>query len=865
MTAEPAAKTEIIDFKNIKTSYTEAQSHRVEPLPVEPYDKVWGIGISGNTKDPSPFPRINRILERTPKSTNGEVDATRALKVTEAYKAHESDPHILQVAWAMYNHFTTSPIEIYEDELLVGTLGAPIKAGPVFPEFGVDWIVQEMKEGLMDYSEQRTHDYFWYTDETVRKLEGIQDYWRGKSVSDVALSLLSDEELKGSHVGKQVFSNVNYFTSGPGHLGINYDYILKKGFGKIRQEIQEKLDSLDICDPEDFKKIPFYKAMLVANEGGSIYIKRHADLAREKAAAEENETRAKELLKIAEVCDHISEGAPRTFYEAIQMVLFANDLVLMESNGHSISYGRFDQYMYPFYKHDIETGEADRPFMQELIENFMIKIWELNKLRDHNCVAIFGNGGIGGPCLTLGGLKADGTDGTNDVTFMFLDAHAHTRIVNPWIAARMHNNSPREYKVKVANVIRIGTGEPKIFNDEVTVPSMMTVGRTIEEARDYQVVGCVEPDVPGQEYGWKDAGYLNIAKVLELAINDGRCIECGEGCPRWGICGLKGKQLGIKTGSLADFTSFDQVKEAYDKQMKYWCDKMAAVLCACDYAQQTVKPLPFLSTIMEGCLESGKDVSAGGAKRNFVGTEAVGIGTVGDGLSTIKQLVFDEKKVTGRELLDAIRANWEGYEALYALVNSDKVHHYGNDDPYADELTKFGLDVYFDHMEGRPTMHGGVYTPGVYCSVGNVDFGSKQWASVEGRKAGEPVSDNCGAVHTFGGSHDTKGPLAICRSVTQLSHIRATNGTLLNWKFSPTVLEGDTGRDSLIALIEEYVKRKGTESQFTIASQETLKAAQKDPDNYRDLTVRIAGYSAYFVEMCKGLQDDIIGRTGLEF
>jgi formate C-acetyltransferase len=583
------------------------------------------------------------------------------------------------------------------------------------------------------------------------------------------------------------------------------------------------------------------------------------------AMEEKDPQRKRELLQIAENCAWIATEPPKTFWQAIQMVYFANNLVLMESNGHSVSYGRFDQYMYPFYRHDIDNGIADRPFMQELIENFMIKIWELNKLRDHKCVAIFGNGGIGGPCLTLGGVRRDGSDGTNDLTYMFLDAHAHTRIVNPWIAVRLHASTPRELKIKVANVIRIGTGEPKIFNDDVTILSMTSLGRPLEDCRDYHVVGCVEPDVPGQEYGWKDAGYLNIAKVLELAINDGRCFECGPGCPRWDVCGKLGKQLGIRTGSLEKFKSFEEVLDAYDKQMKYWCDKMVAVLNALDYAQQTVKPLPFLSTVMADCVEKGMDITAGGARRNFCGPQAVGIGTVGDGLSTIKQLVFEEKKITGKELLDACKANWVGFVKLYAYINSDRVHHYGNDDIYADGLTKFGMDTYCKHLETRTTPRGGRYTPGVYCSVGNVDFGSGQWASVDGRLAGEPISDNCGAVHTKCCSHDVRGPSAICKSVTRLDHARATNGTLLNWKFSPAALTGETGRDNLISLIEEFVQRKGVESQFTIASRETLIAAQKNPEGYRDLVVRIAGYSAYFVEMCKELQDDIIGRSELSF
>jgi formate C-acetyltransferase len=299
--------------------------------------------------------------------------------------------------------------------------------------------------------------------------------------------------------------------------------------------------------------------------------------------------------------------------------------------------------------------------------------------------------------------------------------------------------------------------------------------------------------------------------------------------------------------------------------MKYWCDKMVTVLNAIDLAQQQLKPLPFLSNIMDDCVEKGIDITAGGAVNNFTGPQGVGIGTVGDGLAAIKQLVFDEKKVSGRELLEAVKANWQGHEPLYAYVNSDKVHHYGNDDVYADELAKFGLDTYCKHIEKRPTMHGGEFTPGAYSSVANVDLGMSQWASVDGRVAYEPISDCVGAVHTRAGSHDKNGPSAVCRSVTRLDHARCTNGTLLNWKFSPSALAGETGRDNLIALMEEFVQRKGTESQFTVASKDTLVTAQQHPEDYKDLLVRIAGYSAYFVELNKELQDDIIGRTEFSF
>jgi len=785
--------------------------------------------------------------------------------VTQAYREFSAQPQIIKCAHAIANHLRNCPIFIFEDELIVGTLGCENKAGPVFPEYGVDWIVDEMKNGLMDYSEKRTHDYFWYTDEDVEKLESIQEFWRDKTIEDVALAMLTDEELKGSHAGKKLFSNIAYVMCGPGHLGINYKTILQKGYGKVRESILGKLSMLDRSNPEEFKKEIFYKAALIANEACTDHIKRYAKLAAEMAEREPDAQRKEELSTIAGTCAWISENAPRTFREAIQMVHIANAMVLMESNGHSVSYGRFDQYMYPFYRRDLDEGTATREEMQELIENFMIKIWDMNKLRDHKAVAIFGNGGIGGPCLTLGGLRRDGKDGTNDLTYMFLDAHAHTRIVNPWIAVRFHAATPWELKVKTVNLIRLGTGEPKIFNDDSTIPGMLATGRTLEEARDYHVVGCVEPDVPGEEYGWKDAGYFNIAKVLELSINDGRCAECADSCPRWLHCGAVGGRLGIQTGSLENFTTFEEVTEAYDRQMKYWCDKMVAVLNALDLAQQQLKPLPLLSNVMDDCIEKGLDISAGGARRNFTGPQAVGIGTVGDGLSTIKQLVFEEKKVTGKELLDAVKANWVGYEPLLAYVNSDNVHHYGNDDDYADELAAFGLATYCRHLERRPTVRGGEFTPGAYSSVANVDLGMSQWASVDGRVAWEPISDCVGAVHTRVASHDICGPGAICRSVTKLDHSRVTNGTLLNWKFSPSALTGEVGRDNLISLIEEFVQRKGIESQFTIASKETLVAAQAKPQDYSDLLVRIAGYSAYFVELNKELQDDIIGRTELSF
>ncbi len=846
-------------------TYKHAAEIDVDPQAIEPWDKEWGVGLSGNTPNPSPFPRINRILSVTKKTTNGFVAPDRAELVTKAYKDHPGLSQELKCAYGMANVLDYTPIFIYDDELIVGCLGCDKKGAPVHPEFGLNWVVDEMRDGLMGYSEQRTHDYFSYTPETQERLEKLRDFWNGNTVEDMTNSLLTHEELKGSHAGVGIFFGDAYIFCGAGHLGLDYDRLLGMGFGGIHKQIEEQLATLDLSRPEDLKRRNFYQAELIVNEASTRHIQRYAQLAREKAAGCEDAQRKAELLQIAENCDWISSNTPRTFWEALQLVNFANTMILIECNGHSLSYGRFDQYMYPYFRKDIDTGTATREFMQELIENFYIKIWDMNKLRNHILIKTFGNGGIGGPALTVGGITATGEDGTNELTYMCLDANVHIRLPNPWLAVRLHSGTPWELKVKTANVIRLGTGEPKIFNDDVTIPSKLSSGVSLEDARNYQVVGCVEPDISGKEYGWHDCGHMNIARVLELAINDGKCFHCTADCPNYAKCQENGGRLGLDTGSLADMTNFQQVLDAYDKQMEYWCQRQRALLNAVDITHQLLRPLPYLSQLMDGCIEKGVDVTAGGTKYNFTGPQGIGIGTAGDGLATIKQLVFDEKYVTGRELLDAAEDNWEGHEALYAYVNSDHVHHYGNDDDYADALAKFAMDTWCKHIERKPNAHGGFFQPGAYSVTVNVAHGEKQWASIEGRKAYEPVSDCMGAVHTKCCSHDINGPTAICRSVTKLDHARATNGTLLNWKFTPTALAGKSGRDSFIALMDEYIQRKGMHSQFSVVSQETLLDAQQNPDEYRDLLVRVAGYSAYFVELNKALQDDIIGRTSLSF
>ncbi len=832
-----------------------------KPIGLEPFDKEWAVGASGMDENPSPFARVNR-LRNFAFDTDFTVDHQRARLVTEAYRKYAEEPPITKCARTLAHVLNSVSITIVPDELIVGEMAAPLKSAPIFPEHSYAWIIDELDNHPWH---KRQHDKYSVSRKSVRELRKIGEFWKRKTLEEAILAELSEDEKKGTNVGRGIYLLNLYMYGGVGHLQLNYEKLFALGYGGLKRQVRDKLAALYAAGSDDRSKREFYEAELIVLDAASNYLRRYAALAREMAGRERDAGRIQDLTRVAENCEWVAEHPPRTMWEALQLWFIATLVTLIETNGHSVSFGRFDQYMYPFYRRDLESGAATKESIQELIELACVKLMWCTKLRDRMTTISNSGRGMGGESLTLGGVDADGNDATNDLTFMCLDAHAHTRLSVPWFCVRWHENTPWELKVKTANVIRIGTGQPKVFNDQAAVPAALRVGRTLADARNYHVVGCVEIDAGGKEYGWHDAAYFSIARVLELAINDGRCLGCAEHCPMWATCAGAGKRLGPATGSLAQFTSFEQVLEAYDKQMAYWVGLMIAGIEKMDRVHQRLKPLPYLSALIDDCVEKGTDVTAGGAHYNFTGPQAVGVGTVADGLAAIKQLVFEQKRVSGKDFLDALENNWVGHEPLYALVNSEKVHHYGNDDDYADELARFGADTYCKYVEGRPNARGGTYVPGVYSVSANVGIGLLQWASPDGRKAFEPVSDCLGPVHTCAASHDTKGPSAMAKSVTKLDHIRAGNGTLLNWKFSPGCVTGEAGRDNLISLLDVYFDRKGMHSQFNIVSRQTLEAAMAHPEQYKHLLVRVAGYSAYFVELSKPLQYDIISRTELSF
>jgi pyruvate formate-lyase/glycerol dehydratase family glycyl radical enzyme len=827
----------------------------------EPYDKDWGAGTSGQVDDPSPFSRINAWRKQFLK-TPLKVSHDRAVLWTEKMRENKGKPRILRNAEALAHVLADVPIEIGNYELILGNMAAPPRTAPVFPEFSYEWLIHEMEN---EPFEKRDGDRFLITDETKDALKGLQEFWVQETVHDYAQSLMSGEELKGTGAyGKGVYLLGNYFFGGVGHVSPRYEMIFTEGWKGIGKRIEEKIADLDPFLPENMEKMHFYEAQKIALNGIRVYTLRYAELARQMAKKRRG-VRRKELLQMAENCEWVSENPPRTFWEALQLWWLLTVTITIEGNGHSIHWGRFDQIMYPFFSKDMADGRITLDFAQELIECAWIKISELTKIRDAGSTKAFGGVELGGPSLTVGGQTPDGMDATNELSFMAVDALMHVRLNAPWMTTRWHANSPHEWWVKVTKAAKVGLGMPSFFNDEVIIPSMVNRGRSIEDARDYGALGCVEPDSGGREYGWHDAAFFNMNKVLELALNNGQCIDCSTNCGRYSFCAGAGSQLGLRTGSLEDFENFEDVKEAYVKQMSYWVDRLVKAEICMDIAHQKLKPLPYLSLLVEECTEKGLDVTAGGARYNFVGPQGVGVSNVADGLSAIKQLVFDEGKISGKEFLEALKKNWKGYEPLHALVNSSKVSHYGNDDQTADELAWFGARTYCKLLEGRPTAHGGEFQAGLYPVSANVPLGALQGASPDGRKAGEPVADGVSPVHNSRGSHDVSGPTAVVKSVARLDHGIASNGTLLNMRFSPSTLKGDVGDENFIGMMKVYFQRKGMHNQINVVNRATLEDAMENPSKYKGLIVRVAGYSAFFTELDPSVQRDILERTELSF
>jgi len=806
--------------------------------------------------------RISKLADNL-YSVTPEIEAERAILITKSYKETEAYPMITRRAKALEKILNEMTIVIRDDELIVGNLTIKPRACQIFPEFSNKWVSQEF-ETLA----KRKGDVFLISDEVKTRLKEVFGYWDGRTTNELATEFMFEETKQAMNA--EVFTVGNYYFNGVGHICVDYGKVLSIGFkGIIAQAEAEKARS-DKGDPNYIKKQSFLNSVIITANATINFSKRFANLARKLANETTNSTRREELLTIAGNCDNVPGNPARNFHEALQSFWFVQAVIQIESNGHSISPMRFDQYMYPYYKNDNLSSES----AQELLDCLWVKFNDINKVRDEASTKAFG----GYPMfqnLIVGGQNIDGKDDTNDLSFMCLTATEHTRLPQPSISIRVWNKTPDELLLRAAEVTRLGLGMPAYYNDEVIIPSFISHGVTLEDARDYGIIGCVEPQKGGKTEGWHDAAFFNTAKVLEITINNGM---------------ENGIQLGLLTGEFVSFTTFDQFMDAYKRQMEHFVRLLANADNSVDLAHGERAPLPFLSSMVDDCIGRGKSLQEGGAYYNFTGPQGVGIANVADSLSAIKKLVFEDKSVSLRTLKDALDSDFgetimsdieklklDDKKILVDDLESSKVINlgsyakkenlrqmllnrapkFGNDIDLVDELARLTATIYCREVEKYTNPRGGRFQPGLYPVSANVPMGSQTGAMADGRKAGEALADGVSPVS----GRDKNGPTSAANSVAKIDHCRASNGTLFNQKFHPSAIEGQSGLQNLTALLRTFFDQKGMHVQFNVVSRETLLDAQKNPNQYKSLVVRVAGYSAHFASLDKTIQDDIIMRT----
>ncbi len=770
-----------------------------------------------------------------------QVEADRAVLLTQSYMQTEGEPIVTRRAKAFKNILEYLPVTIRDEELIVGSNTKRPRSCQVFPEFSFDWLESEF-----DTMEHRSADPFYISDETKKVLHEVYKYWKGKTTSELATSYLAPETKTAME--HNIFTPGNYFYNGVGHVTVKYDKVLAVGYKGILEEIRAEKAKQNVGDADFNTKRAFLDAAEMSCEAVITYARRYARLALEMLEKETDENRKCELAIIARNCSRVPENGASNFYEACQSFWFVQMLLQVESSGHSISPGRFDQYMYPYYKKDIESGEITKEFAQELLDCIWVKLNDLNKIRDAASAEGFAGYSLF-QNLIAGGQNIYGEDATNDLSYMCLEATLHVMLPAPSMSVRVWNKSPHNFLIKAAKVTRTGVGLPAYYNDEVIIPSLLSRGLTIEDARDYGIIGCVEPQKAGKTWGWHDAAFFNMCRVLELTFSNGRDTD--------------GTQVGIASGDINTFKTFDDFFEAYKKQMKYCISLLVNADNAIDVAHAERCPLPYLASMVDDCIKRGKTPEQGGAIYNFTGPQGFGIANVADSMFAIRTLVFEQKKYTLHEIKDALDNNFglDGGENAqkYAAIREDilSLDKYGNDDDNVDMLARRAAYTYTKQIQDFKNPRGGQFQAGLYPVSANVPLGAQTGATPDGRYAHKPVADGVSPSAGF----DTHGPTASANSVAKLDHGIASNGTLFNMKFHPSALEGDSGLESFVALVRGYFDQKGSHMQFNVVSRETLRDAQKNPDKYRSLVVRVAGYSALFTTLSKSLQDDIINRT----
>lgn len=768
------------------------------------------------------------------------ITTHRARAITKIAKENPGMPKIMLRAKCFKYCCEMAPLVIQDDELIVGApCGAP-RAGAFSPDIAWRWLRDEI-----DTIGTRTQDPFYISEEDKRIMrEELFPFWEGKSVDEHCEDQYREAGL-WELSGESFVSDCSYHAiNGGGDSNPGYDVILmKKGMLDIQQEAKDHLDALDYDNPDDIDKIYFYKSIVDTTEGVIIYARRMSKYAAELAAKEADPRRKAELLKISEVNANVPAHKPTTFWEAIQSVWTVESLLVVEENQTGMSIGRVDQYMYPFYQEDIEAGRMSEYEAFDLAGCMLIKMSEMMWVTSEGGSKFFA-GYQPFVNMCVGGVTRDGRDATNDLTYLLMDAVRHVKIYQPSLAARIHNKSPQEYMKKIVDVVRAGMGFPACHFDDTHIKMMLAKGISIEDARDYCLMGCVEPHKSGRLYQWTSTAYTQWPICIELILN--------HGVPLW-----YGKQVCPDMGGPEKYKTYEQFDQDVKEMIKYITKWSNVATVISQRVHKELAPKPLMSVMYEGCMEKGKDVSAGGAMYNFgPGVVWSGLATYTDAMAAIKKLVFDDRKYTLRQLNEALVANFEGYSQIKNdCLNAPK---FGNDDDYADYIAADLINFTEKEHRKHKTLYS-ILSHGTLSISNNTPFGQLTGASAGGRDAWQPLSD--GISPTQGA--DFKGPTAIIKSVSKLSNDNMNIGLVHNFKLMAGLLDTPEGEDGIIALLRTASYLGNGEMQFNYLDNNTMIEAQKHPEQYRDLVVRVAGYSAFFVELCKDVQDEIISRTML--
>ncbi len=773
------------------------------------------------------------------------IDGERAVLATQAYKENKNQPRVMVRACMLKKILEEMTIYIEEKSILAGNQATKNRNAPVFPEYTMEFILNEL-----DLFEKRDGDVFYITEPTKKQLREIAPFWDNNNLRARGEALLPDEVQVFMETG--VFGMEGKLNAGDAHLAVNYEKVLSEGLKGYEQKTRALQSALDFTKPENIDKNIFYKAVLMVIEAVHDFALRYSKLAKELSEAEQNPARKTELLEISRICEKVPYEPAASFREAVQAVWFIQLVLQIESNGHSLSYGRFDQYMYPYYIKDIQEGKITEEDALELLTCLWIKTLTINKVRSQAHTL----SSAGSPMyqnVTIGGQTPDKKDAVNELSFAVLKSVAQTRLTQPNLTVRYHANINKKFFDECIEVMKLGFGMPALNNDEVIIPSFINWGVKEKDAYNYSAIGCVETAVPGK-WGYRCTGmsYINFPRVLLCAMNNGVDLTSG-------------KRFTKGYGYFTEMESYEELLEAWDQTVREMTRYSVIVENVIDKASERDVPDILCSALTDDCIGRGKTIKEGGAVYDFISGLQVGIANMADSLAAIRKLVYEEKKITREELWNALLDDFQSpkNKKIQEMLIND-APKYGNDDDYVDQLVVEAYDSYLDEIKKYPNTRfqrgpiGGIRYGGTSSISANVGQGMGTMATPDGRNACEPLAEGCSPAHNT----DKNGPTAVFKTVSKLPTEKITGGVLLNQKMTPQMLSTEENKQKLEMLIRAFFNRlHGYHVQYNIVSKETLLDAQKHPENHKDLIVRVAGYSAFFNVLSKKTQDDIIGRT----